>query len=320
MNTIRIQHREYLCNTEFTDLDEFPSVSALAVRTYPINPGQYGTCPWLSPIAAQFEEYRFLGLKLEYRSCVGSDVTGFTYLSVDYDSSDGPPLNKQMIDSLEGTQSCSTWVNFDMPCDPVQLRGMLGGWRYVRPGTQPPNTDIKLYDSGFLIVGTSDRSSDSRETRGDVWISYDVEFRKPQTDVFETAKTISKKVQSFGTPTELNPWTGNPSYSGQLAVEVVEGMGGINALQFNQPGSYLMTNLLSGTGLSGNQLTSEIPAGYVGSVNPMYSYLSGTTVENSAYLIEAISVPFKAIFTWDGTNTTKTFLTSLLSTYNAGAL
>jgi hypothetical protein len=46
--------------------------------------------PWLAPMAAGYEKYRFKKLQFMFRSTAATTSSGLTYLAIDYDPGDAP--------------------------------------------------------------------------------------------------------------------------------------------------------------------------------------------------------------------------------------
>jgi hypothetical protein len=128
-----------------------------ATTAYPINPGQASTFPWGSKISALYEKYDFQMLEFYYRREVSEYATngqaGKLMLSVDYDAADSSPTTKQQVLDTEphvDGMPCTEQIVLRVDC--AQMRKQDS--HYVRPGSQPANTDIKTYDAGNLFVST----------------------------------------------------------------------------------------------------------------------------------------------------------------------
>jgi hypothetical protein len=124
---------------------------------YSINPGQAGTFPWASKIAALYEKYDFKTLEFYYTREVSEFATngqaGKIMLSCDYDASDSPPTSKQQVlDTVPHADSMPCVPRLPLRIDCNQARNQDS--KYVRPGAQPAGTDIKTYDLGQLYVST----------------------------------------------------------------------------------------------------------------------------------------------------------------------
>jgi len=134
---------------------------AFATTQYPCNIGQAKTFPWGSTVAPLWEKYHFgpgdyiefyyKRLVSEYNS---NGTSGMVMFSFDYDCTDNAPTTRtQVLD----TDPHKEW----MPCDKGHnsLKLSVAEFAkqpsiYIRPGLQPANTDLKLYDKGNLYVST----------------------------------------------------------------------------------------------------------------------------------------------------------------------
>jgi len=128
-----------------------------AATQYAINPGQAGTFPWGSKIAALYEKYEFTSLEFYYRREVSEFATngqaGKVMLSVDFDASDSTPTSKQQVLDTEphiDGMPCTEQLVLRVDCRQMCRQDGC----FVRPGAQPANTDIKTYDAGNFYVST----------------------------------------------------------------------------------------------------------------------------------------------------------------------
>lgn len=140
-------------------IGEISGSTGFATTQYSINPGQSSTFPWGNKIASLFERYQFEYLEFYYRREVSEFATngsaGKIILSADYDASDSPPTSKQQVeDTIPHVDGMPCVEKLSLVLNPTELLGNPKG-RYVRPGAQPSNTDIKTYDAGNLFVSTS---------------------------------------------------------------------------------------------------------------------------------------------------------------------
>jgi len=128
-----------------------------ATTAYAINPGQQGTFPWAYKIAGLYEKYNFEMLEFYYKREVSEFATngqaGKVMLSADYDASDSAPATKQQVEDtvphIDG-MPCTPQINLRLDCSQMANQDS----KYVRPGAQPANTDIKTYDAGNFYIST----------------------------------------------------------------------------------------------------------------------------------------------------------------------
>jgi len=182
-SSITISHKEYISDLfgpSATNTGGFQS------QTYGLNPGLVTTFPWLSQVAANFEEYTFGQLIFTFRSTVTDFVetngqVGTIIMATQYNADDTPFQSKQ--DMMEYDLAMSGKVSGNMlhgvECDPSQLSGAPG--KYTRAGPVQQGEDIKTYDHGVLNIATSNTPAQFNNTSlGELWVSYTVQLRKPK--------------------------------------------------------------------------------------------------------------------------------------------
>jgi len=138
-------------------IGEVSGTVGFGTTVYPLNPGQSSTFPWAYKIAVLYEKYDFEQLEFYYKREVSeyasNGQTGKVILSFDYDASDSAPTSKQQVeDTVPHVDGMPSTPTIRLPIDCACIRD--GPARYVRPGAQPANTDIKTYDAGNLYVST----------------------------------------------------------------------------------------------------------------------------------------------------------------------
>lgn len=172
---VRIRHREYL--------GDISSTVSFTNNSYPINPANQVTFPWLSQIADQFEQYRFNGLIFEFVSTSADALNstntalGNVILATDYDAEDAAYANQQqMLSALfSNSGKPSSNIMHAVECAPDSL---VTQWLYVRSSSVSNGPDARLYDLGNFQVATY--GSQAAAVIGQLWVTYDVVFQKPQ--------------------------------------------------------------------------------------------------------------------------------------------
>jgi hypothetical protein len=195
--SVVIRHKEYVGpltgSTAFT-----------VQRECVINPGLSGTFPWLSGIAKNFQEYSVKGMVYHYVPTSGSAISstssalGSVMFQTTYRSTDTPPVSKiEMLNEY--------WSNEVVPfetcvhpieCDPKENPFSI---HYVRAGDAVG--EPLLYDIGRTFIAT--QGMQSAYVVGDVWVTYEIEFKKP---------IVSSNATSHGTFKAMN-FTGSISTS-----------------------------------------------------------------------------------------------------------
>jgi len=151
-----------------------------ATTSYPCNPGQASMLPWGNKIAALYEEYDFVKLEYYYKREVSEyatqGTTGKIMLSFDYDASDTGPTTKQQVEDsvphMDGMPSDPV-IRLNIDCARIRKNAS----KYVRPGAQPANTDIKTYDAGNLYVSTY--GNQNTTNLGELRVKYTLRLSEP---------------------------------------------------------------------------------------------------------------------------------------------
>lgn len=193
--TVVIRHKEYL--------GEIKGSTVYTVqRSYELNPANPTTFPWLSSIAESFQEYKFRGVVFHYVPSSGSAISGTSpalgtvMLQTSYRSSDTPPASK--VEMLN--EYCSNEVVPSEPmahpieCDPKENPFNI---MYVRNGPPPAGDSKLMYDLGITHVATSGQLA-SGNVIGDLWITYEVELKKPIVYSNVTSRDVSAQFNYSG--------------------------------------------------------------------------------------------------------------------------
>lgn len=181
MTSVTISHREYIGN-----LYGPPSANQFFNQTYAINPGLEKTFPWLSQLAANFDEYSMKQLMFTYRSTVSdfaatSGQVGQVIMATQYNAASKPFTDKAIMMQYDGAMSGKTSEHMlhGVECDPAKLSGHEG--KYIRTSPVVPEQDVNTYDQGVFNIACSDiPSTYANQALGEIWVSYTVELRKPR--------------------------------------------------------------------------------------------------------------------------------------------
>lgn len=176
---VRIRHREFI-----TDI---AGSSAFALTASAINPGlppsTGGLFPWLSTVASNFEQYRFNGLVLEFRTTSGTSV-GATNTSL------GTVMMATLYNStLPDFDNKQEMLNYEYSCSGVPSNNLLHAVEckrsenvlsnlYVRTSGVPSTADIRLYDLGRFQIAA--QGMQAANAIGQLWVSYDITLFKPK--------------------------------------------------------------------------------------------------------------------------------------------
>nr|UHS71561.1 MAG: putative RNA-dependent RNA polymerase [Barnaviridae sp.] len=205
-------HREYL--------GDISGTTAFTNLQYALNPGLASTFPWLSQIAANYQQYKFHGVVFEFRSLITDFVTsgapGVVVMSTNYNADQPSYTTKQEMENSEFAVSVKPTSNLMhmVECKPEQMAQKLYN---IRTGSVPTGQDLRLYDLGLFQFATQ---SNPNQNLGELWVSYCVEFFKPilaleqglaQANAAHVVRTGVAAATPLGTATTLS--TGSLVYS-----------------------------------------------------------------------------------------------------------
>jgi len=178
-----------------------------------INPANSDLFPWLSQVAANYEQYVVQGMIFEFKTTSGAALAsnnttlGTVVGAVQYNSLSQKFVNKQQMENYEFAQSTvpSSSMIIPVECDPSQTQ--VGGILNCRnPANSALNADPRLYDIGNFTIATVGMQS-NLSTVGELWVSYEVVFLKPRlggitnaTDFYQlvSATNWNNASQPFG--------------------------------------------------------------------------------------------------------------------------
>jgi len=177
---VTINHREYI-----GDVISSATPGEFKSDTYNINPGDVNTFPWLSNlVGSSYQQYRFDGLKFEFRSTSGESLNstntalGSVFSAINYDWSDPDFTTRSAIENSSWSSNARPSDNFDIfvECAKSQT-GMNQGLLYVNQGNIPPNVDPKTYFLGKLQIASQGLQGSSVAI-GSIYCTYRVRLYK----------------------------------------------------------------------------------------------------------------------------------------------
>lgn len=171
-----ISHREYI--------GELSTPGAVfTVASYNINPGNPTIFPWLSSIAANYQQYRFKGIIFEFLSASADALNstntalGTVIMATNYNISRPNFASKLEMEQSEFACRCkpSESVIHPIECNPEEtpLKHL-----YIRSGPVDGTQDLKFYDLANFQIATVGQQASS--VIGELWVSYEVELLKPR--------------------------------------------------------------------------------------------------------------------------------------------
>jgi len=222
--SVIVRHREYICDIAAT--------TAFTVRSFPINPGLPQTFPWLSQIAASFEQFRMRGCLFEFLSTSSdallststSTALGTVNMATQYDVAHPDFPDKRSMLNHEFANSSKPSCTFIHPIECKKSRTTISEL-YTRDGEVPDGSDPHLYDLGNFQIATEGMQA-SGGVLGELWVTYEVELFKQQFNILSYCDHFSF------TDVSSNTWTKLPvtSQSGNLGGYIP------NSHQYSFPG------------------------------------------------------------------------------------
>jgi hypothetical protein len=281
--SIIVRHKEYL--------GEIKSSQTFSVQnTFPLNPGIAVTFPWLSGIANKFQEYRIKGLVFHYIPSSGAAVSatnaalGTVMLQTSYRSTDALPSTKvELLNEYCSNEVVpSETMAHPVECDPRENPFNV---QYVRSGPVPTGDTQLMYDLGQTHVAVSGCQS-TGNTIGDLWVTYEVELKKPLVASNATATVLYSYYSSISTRTITTIF----SSTATTAIGTIPAVLNNNLITFPKGlvGTFGIWLLLSG-----NTLALSIPTITVSGCvqadwqpgQPVFSNNSGSSINDWGYAV-----------------------------------
>jgi hypothetical protein len=164
-----------------------PTPGDFSNGSYSINPGLSGVFPFMSQIAANYDEYEFKHLVFHYKPTISrasqSGAMGSILLACNYNAG-APKFDdyREMIEYM-GAMECRICDEavFGVECDPSKRAGKAT--EYVRTGMVPVGEDIKTYDLGLFQIATADISASDYPAGtllGHLFVEYEIVLGKPK--------------------------------------------------------------------------------------------------------------------------------------------
>lgn len=263
----RISHREYLF-----DLGTGTGTpTVFTCQTLSLNPGQADTFPWLSTIAQNFEQYRIHGMLVEFKTLSVDAINstniqlGAVIIATDYNALHGPFSSKQVMENYEFCSSTKPSCSMIHPIECAAHQTPVENL-YIRTGTVPQGSDARLYDLGTINIATQGLPAVATAI-GEIWVSYDIEFFKPNVPQATNPDSSFPAVAHWSITGPGTPW--NFSTGGPLGIQT-----GGNYPHINEqiPSEFAGPTMTGGTFNNGNVLSSTYQAGQIGL---LYNFATG---------------------------------------------
>jgi hypothetical protein len=199
------------------------------IATFPVNPGQSKTFPWLSEQALQWEKYHFDYLEFYYKPEVSGFATegqsGKVVFMMDYDASDPAPTTKQEMEDTDPHVDGMPYEDIMLSLDPYEMFTDSDA-KYVRPFGLPGGADIKTYDCGNFNVATINNGGTNAV--GELHVRYGVSFSVPILEATKSNAPANNQVAWFqSTGSEAGAANSTP-YTMLFAVDTTNGIGAVN--------------------------------------------------------------------------------------------
>jgi hypothetical protein len=176
-SSFRVKNREYV--------GDVISSTSFGSTSYNINPGNNVLFPWLSTLAAGYQQYKVNGMIFFFNStsatAIGSTNTalGSVIMATNYDVAEPAYSSKQAMlasyfsDSGPPSEDMVHAIECDPSSRPIDTL-------YVEQGGEA-SKDPDMFDLGLFQIATSGAQAASNV--GELWVSYDITFYKPRKGV-----------------------------------------------------------------------------------------------------------------------------------------
>lgn len=283
--SVTIRHREFIATVE-------SSTSFNVARSFQLNPGNSETFPWLSTVANSFQEYKFKGIVFHYIPTSGNAISGTSpslgsvMMQTSYRANDTAPISKSELlnEYWSGEAVPSETFAHPIECNPAENPFNV---QYVRRGDIPSGDNQLFYDLGVTHVCTQGQLADGNNL-GDVWVTYEVELKKPIVASNVTAMTTSyagKAETPLATIASL--FGGLQRQYGSMSIR---GVGNSLVWDYPSSGTYILSISLTGTGFGGLYGTLTLTNATLAEYVPGKTKLETTPVSTSSVYETAFRV------------------------------
>ncbi len=179
--SLMVSHRERL-------MDVFaPADSGFHQDVFTVSPGIEKTFPWLSQIAANYEEYELMQCVFEYdgHSLVGIndtlEVQGSLIMATQMNVKDKPFRDRHEMERFPHASKCAQHGSMahGVECDPRKIQG--DGHRYIRMGGLAKDEDARDFDHAKFTIGQYNTPTElAGKEIGQLFVYYTVKLMKPK--------------------------------------------------------------------------------------------------------------------------------------------
>lgn len=170
-----------VCHSEF--LGVVTSTTGFTNTSYPLNPGLVGTFPWLSKIAANFQQWQMKGCLVVFKSQMTDAVATFSSLgsvaiAANMNPAERPCANQQEIEQLKFCAVAKPSFDIVAPIECAKW-STSNECYFIRNSSVPSAASIMDYDHGTIQVAVNACPSNS-VVLGRLYITYDIELINPR--------------------------------------------------------------------------------------------------------------------------------------------
>jgi len=242
--SIVVRHREFVGSVT-------ASTNFAVQLSLDLNPGNRVLFPWLAGIAVKFQEYRIRGMVFHYIPTSGASVAstntalGTVMIQTSYRSADSVPTTKyELLNEYCSNESVpSEAFCHPVECDPKENPFNV---QYVRSSAIANSEDKLLYDLGTTNIAVQGCQGTTGNL-GDVWVSYEIELRKPiiASNVTTNVTTSTVSCQQPPSMSSGTLFAGTQTKSGSLLCTYA---GNTITWPLGASGTFAVTIVLIGTG------------------------------------------------------------------------
>lgn len=173
----RVSHREYI-----RDILTGPTAGVFAISQFPMNPSIVTSFPYLAPIAQNFEEYIVKGLVFEFISTTSpynaNSAMGSVIMTCEYNAALPSFTTKAAMENSEFALS----GRFDQSLMyGVECASNAQNAYYCRGQPGMAELPLTTTDLGDFYIATAPAGTfPVNSVIGELWVSYDIEFRRPR--------------------------------------------------------------------------------------------------------------------------------------------
>jgi len=179
--SLMVSHRERL-------MDVFaPADSGFHQDVFTVSPGIEKTFPWLSQIAANYEDYEMVQCVFEYdgHSLVGIndtlEVQGSLIMATQMNVKDKAFRDRHEMERFPHASKCAQHGSMahGVECDPRKIQG--DGHRYIRMGGLTKDEDARDFDHAKFTIGQYNTPTElAGKEIGQLYVYYTVKLMKPK--------------------------------------------------------------------------------------------------------------------------------------------